>query len=234
MTIDSTSYRSIGNITKWLVKFNIAGIIVLLALTGTILYLALSSAFYDSMSYDVYALAFLFALLIISIITLVVIILIVIFELWWYYRANKNIHSFGANEVISSRMAVIWWFIPIANLWKPYRVTQQIWKASNPEVKLIQGTEWKKDPDPKIIFIWWILVIVSGIGSSVFGNIAEVGNFQMSYDESEQREQSRLALLYESLITIPFIIIFIISTILFIRIIKQISKWQEQKSGMSV
>ena len=69
--------------------------------------------------------------------------------------ATKNIHSFRTKEVTSPRMAAIWWLIPIAFLWKPYRVTQQIWKASNPEIKFSpNGTEWKNTSDSKIIKLW--------------------------------------------------------------------------------
>lgn len=84
--------------------------------------------------------------------------LVFIVALVWYYRATKNIHSFGAKMVTSTAMAVIWWFIPIFFLWKPYHVTQHIWEASNPEVHLIEGFEWKKSPSSISLKQWWALL----------------------------------------------------------------------------
>ena len=73
-----------------------------------------------------------FVTIVISLLNLVTVIVIGIITLIWFYRASKNIHDFGAKNVSSPRMAVIWWFIPITNLWKPYQVAQQLWKASDP------------------------------------------------------------------------------------------------------
>lgn len=124
-------------------------------------------------------------------------------------------------------MAVIWWFIPIAVLWKPYQVTQQIWKASNPEIKLVNGTEWKNTPNSKLVKIWWFLTL-----ASIFGSIAiSLGSGVLLYNSNQDLfRESIQATLIESIVTIPFLILGIISTIYFIRVIKQISTWQYQKS----
>jgi heme/copper-type cytochrome/quinol oxidase subunit 2 len=59
---------------------------------------------------------------IIDIFTTIISILLTVIVLFWFYRATKNINSFGAKYVNSLGMAVVWWFIPIMNLWKPYEV----------------------------------------------------------------------------------------------------------------
>jgi Domain of unknown function (DUF4328) len=78
---------------------------------------------------------------------------------WWIYRANKNIHTFGAREVCSPKMAVIWFFIPLLNLRNGYESIKQKWTASNTSTILIKGFEWK---DPSIslrtVKIWWFIV----------------------------------------------------------------------------
>lgn len=38
------------------------------------------------------------------------------------------------------RWAIIWWFIPILNLWKPYQVTVEIIKSSDPTVGRTDST----------------------------------------------------------------------------------------------
>ncbi|HJU79853.1 MAG TPA: DUF4328 domain-containing protein, partial [Nitrososphaeraceae archaeon] len=82
-------------------------------------------------------------------------------SLYWYYQATENIQSFGAKEITSPVKAVIWWFVPVYFFWKPYIITQQLWKVSNPKTNLIVGTEWKNSPNSKIIKVWSILAVVS-------------------------------------------------------------------------
>jgi hypothetical protein len=50
-----------------------------------------------------------------------------------------------------------------------YKVAQQIWKSSNPDIKLTNGTEWKNTSSSKIIKLWWFLTLASIFGSIVTG-----------------------------------------------------------------
>lgn len=124
-------------------------------------------------------------------------IIALIISLCWFYRANKNIHAFGAKLVISPKMAVVWFFVPILQLWKPYKIAQQIWKASNPEITISDGTEWKNFPTSYIIKLWWILGILPyfAVIIDVFGFLGNV--------------------------------LFIAIAIFFIIMVRQISAWQE-------
>jgi hypothetical protein len=57
-------------------------------------------------------------------------VLVVIFCIW-IYRANYNARQLGATDMkFSPGWAVGWYFIPIANLWKPYQAMCEIWQAS--------------------------------------------------------------------------------------------------------
>lgn len=197
--LNSPSFRSISNTTDWFVRFIITAIILTVFSSAMTYYLTFSATYSGSLSDNISN--------VISTLAGIISVLTSIIGLFWYYRATKNIHSFGAKSVTSPIMAILWWFVPIFNLWKPYYVTQQIWKASNPEVKLTEGTEWIKSPSSKIIKQWWILELLSIAGSGLVGII----------DQS-------------NLLAIPFLVIAIISTILFIRIIRQISTWQHLKS----
>jgi hypothetical protein len=142
----------------------------------------------------------------------------------WYYRATKNIHSFGAKGVTSPRMAVIWWVVPIANLWKPYKIAQQ----SN-------GSEWRNTSNSNIIKLWWILALVSIFGSLIVGFFIGL-TLGLMYGEveaehiSESVSKSSIA----GILTIPFHLLAIISIVYFIRMIRRISTRQEVKSGTSI
>ena len=224
MTMHSESFRSISKITKWLVILSIATIVIALINTGAFFAI-------NYQTRDVQLQSTVLVFLIIAALILIIEIVALIMTLYWFYRANKNIHVFGAKEVSSPIMAVVWWFIPILDLWKPHSVAQQIWKASNPQIILSNGIEWKNSPSSNVIIIWWVLFLLS-----IFIGIA--GEFFIP-PESEQllynntyTEQSMP--FYEGLLNIVSTILAIVSTFFFIRIIRQISTWQEIKSGKSI
>ena len=213
-------FRSIGNVTSWLVGFSIVEIILSIISAAAAFYLTLSNAYSDLQTNNIYGF--------IDTFPLIIFIPIIVITLIWYYRATKNIASFGAKEITSPRMAVVWWFIPIVHLWKPYAVSQQIWRASNPDTNLTEGTEWRKVPSSNIIKIWWVLALIS-----IFGSISAVfiaGFLTYINDPTLSEETSPQGVLLENIITIPFLGIGIISTIYFIFMIRQISKRQYLKS----
>jgi hypothetical protein len=76
----------------------------------------------------------------------------------WTYRVNANLHALGAaNLRFSPGWAVGWYFVPVANLWKPYQVMSEIWRASrNP-------SGWQYDASSSIVGWWWFWWIVSNV-----------------------------------------------------------------------
>ena len=87
-----------------------------------------------------------------------VLIITAIFFLKFIYRANYNARQLGATNMrFSPGWSVGWYFIPIANLWKPYQAMSEIWRASknpqNPEAESV----------PSLLPLWWFAWIVSNI-----------------------------------------------------------------------
>jgi hypothetical protein len=76
--------------------------------------------------------------------------------LMWIFRANFNAHRLGAAGMgFSPGWAVGWYFIPVANLWKPYQAMKEIWQASaSPE-------HWESEGRSGLLPLWWTLWIVS-------------------------------------------------------------------------
>ena len=224
MTMHSESFRSISKITKWLVILSIATIVIALINTGAFFALNYQTRDAQLQSIDL-------VFLIIAAIILAIEIVALIVTLYWFYRANKNIHAFGAKEVSSPIMAVVWWFIPILDLWKPHSVAQQIWKASNPQIILSNGIEWKNSPRSNIIILWWVLFLLS-IFIGIAGEfITPPESEQLSYNNTYTEQSMPI---YVGLLNILSTIPAIVSTFFFIRIIRQISAWQEIKSGKSI
>jgi heme/copper-type cytochrome/quinol oxidase subunit 2 len=224
MTTYSASFQSISKISKWLVNWTIVSIII------TFIYFILSYAtLYPSTDAQSNRIDFI-NLFIVSI-NLVISFVTAIITLFWFYRANKNIHTFGAKEVSTPRMSVIWWFVPILHLWKPYELAQQIWKASNPQIILSSGNEWKKSPSSNIIKIWWILGILSIFIGIFVGIFLPPASAQLFFEPHYKEERIPFLEVFRIMsTTIPVII----SAIFYIRMLKQVSAWQEIKAGKSI
>ena len=76
----------------------------------------------------------------------------------WIYLTNANAHAFGTGEMsISPGWAVGWFFVPIANLFKPYEGVKETWQVSHNVGGLIEEAE------SPLVRWWWGLWIVSGI-----------------------------------------------------------------------
>ncbi|MEP3653671.1 MAG: DUF4328 domain-containing protein [Litorimonas sp.] len=84
------------------------------------------------------------------------------------YRAMKNLHIWESRSAeMSPGWAVGWYFVPIANLWKPYQAMEQIWDGSNEVVsgKLISNSK---------IGLWWALWIVTSIASRISDGMSKM------------------------------------------------------------
>jgi len=91
----------------------------------------------------------------------------------WIYRASANAHALSTEMTITPGMAVGWYFIPIANLFKPYQAMREIWMASH-----FRGN-WHGEPSPSILVGWWGLWIVVNILDNIslrLGGIDENGD----------------------------------------------------------
>lgn len=81
----------------------------------------------------------------------------VISFLAWFSRSYRNLRALGAAGLeYSPGVAVGWWFVPLVNFWKPFRVAVEIWRASDP-------TRLKSDlasragmATPALLAIWWM------------------------------------------------------------------------------
>ena len=68
----------------------------------------------------------------------------------WIYRTNANAHSFGTGGMsITPGWAIGWFFIPIANLFKPYEGLEDSWRVSH-EVGGLPD-----EADSPLLRWWW-------------------------------------------------------------------------------
>ena len=69
----------------------------------------------------------------------------------WVYAANRSLRTqHGPAMRFTPAMSVVWFFVPIANLVKPYEVVQEIWQVSR-----------QNPSDEGRIVLWWWLATVA-------------------------------------------------------------------------
>lgn len=91
-------------------------------------------------------------------------ILIYILNANWVFRASSNAAlAVPSDERIRPNWAIIWYVIPVASLWMPYRAMKQTWAAS-------VGGGVFESPVPGWFSFWWmawvLLTIADGAGSN--------------------------------------------------------------------
>jgi hypothetical protein len=83
----------------------------------------------------------------------------IVFWCVWQHHAQYNARQFAAGPPLqfTPGWAVGWWFIPIANLWKPFQAVRELWKASH------GGDAWRVLRTWPTIGWWWGIWIASNI-----------------------------------------------------------------------
>ncbi len=105
--------------------------------------------------------------LIIGVAYLAVLVLAFIFVGRWIYFSSKNLRAFGATGLrIRPGWAVGWYFIPIANLWKPYQAMKEIWQASS------EPLDWGRQRTPGLMPAWWALWLISNVADRIAFRLA--------------------------------------------------------------
>jgi hypothetical protein len=96
---------------------------------------------------------------IVMIITLIIMIVTTVLVAMWIYRAHAILKFTRAEgPTMDPTWAVGWYFIPIANLFKPYDAMRQLWTRSGTDAVTGQGRG--------ILNVWW----GSWIVASILGN----------------------------------------------------------------
>ncbi|MEM6475575.1 MAG: DUF4328 domain-containing protein [Pseudomonadota bacterium] len=114
----------------------------------------------DLRAFELDLLAELYSLVLIG--TLPFYIFSVITIAMWIHRAHKNLHDQGVEGLeYTPGWGVGWYFIPIANLFKPFQAMKELWGASH-RYKGNFG-----DPAEGNLGLWWGLWIFGGILSNI-------------------------------------------------------------------
>ncbi|MGW0627082.1 DUF4328 domain-containing protein [Streptomyces sp. NPDC002758] len=73
--------------------------------------------------------------------------------LGWFSGVRDKARKFRPERTQKGRASsMIWWFIPVANLWMPFRITLEIWTSSQSD-----ATAPRRSQLP--VIVWWVLFI---------------------------------------------------------------------------
>lgn len=130
----------------------------------------------------------------------------------WIYRTSRNAHALGAAMTVTPSWAVGWFFVPVANLWKPFQAVSETWQVSaDPHAP-------DAVPIPVVLRIWW----GCWIASSIISNI----DFRLSM-RAETAEQ----LIAASWFTVAAVPVDVALTIALAAIMRRLSQMQRDRAG---
>ncbi len=72
----------------------------------------------------------------------------------WLYQARVNLRAFGVRRLSYPRSWVVAGFlIPAVNLFRPYQVVREVWRASDPAS--VDPFLWRELRVPQLVLVWW-------------------------------------------------------------------------------
>ncbi|MEU9040466.1 MULTISPECIES: DUF4328 domain-containing protein [unclassified Kitasatospora] len=127
----------------------------------------------------------------------------------WLWRARINAESLGGPS--SQRRARGWtvgsWITPVANLWIPYQVVTDIWKASAPR---------RSNPGP-LLAAWWGAWVIGGY-------VGRAYTYQVMQDALSEDDLRRAVYLGTVAAALD-----VLAGVLIIYTIHRIGSWQTQR-----
>lgn len=102
----------------------------------------------------------------------------VVFFLIWEYRAVSNLSALKAQHLeFTPGWAVGWWFIPFANLVKPFQAMRELYNESDPDFDPNLGFLSSSLSSPVSMGFWWACWIISNILNNITSKVDETAAF---------------------------------------------------------
>ncbi|RKT11499.1 uncharacterized protein DUF4328 [Streptomyces sp. 1114.5] len=129
----------------------------------------------------------------------------------WLWRARANAESLGGpgSQRRARGWAVFSWITPVANLWIPYQVVTDIWKAGRPR---------RPVPGP-LLAVWWGAWVIGGY-------VGRAYTYEVTRDTFSEDDLRRAVYLGT-----VFVVLNVLAGVLIVYAIRQISVWQTQRSA---
>lgn len=146
------SLQTLGSVTTVLLAGN-AG----LAALGLLISLWVDSGAFAASVDEVSEESYLAAAGLIGLLAVVIFVGTIVSFCMLVHRAATNLRAVGRTGLqFTPGWAVGWFFVPFANLVKPFHAMKEIVLASDPDTQKSEyGTTWMTNPLPAIVNVWW-------------------------------------------------------------------------------
>lgn len=135
----------------------------------------------------------------------------------WMYRAYDNLPLLRSPGLqYSPTWAAGAFFVPILNLFRPYQIAQELWKASDPVMPL-RSRAWRESSSSAIVAGWW--------GAWLGGRLIGVLSGRVSLLEPSTLDALEAAVTLRTLAAV----ILLVAAVCAIRMIRQIQQRQVQR-----
>lgn len=86
----------------------------------------------------------------------------------WTYRAHRNLPALGAAGLEHTPgWAAGSFFVPIINLYRPFQVMREIWKASDPSIPEGDANAWRTMASTAALGWWWACWLLRNVAIQV-------------------------------------------------------------------
>ena len=92
----------------------------------------------------------------------------------WLHRAHSNLGALRAENLeFTPGWAVGWWFIPFANLVKPYQAVREVWAESDPDIDPNERVFLSASlrTAPTYMGVWWGMWLTSNFAANITSRV---------------------------------------------------------------
>ncbi len=142
-------------------------------------------------------------------------VLAAVFFIMWFRRSYFNLHTLGGKPLVETEgWAAGAWFVPIVNLFRPYKIMEDIWVYTQEHINV-------PVPEPKtLIGVWWGSWILGGfvdqIAARMVLNATNIEDYQMS-----------------ALLTMIGDGFSMVTLVLIVLIVRKVSEWEDRLYNQS-
>lgn len=118
-----------------------------------------------------------------ALLTLLVVLGLIVTFLMWLHRVMRNIPALGnakSRVEYTPGWAVGSFFIPVLNLFMPYRAVREAWAKSDPAIRTQDDIMFTPSPSGGLVLGWWLSWLAFNFLSRISSRISpEIGTLDM-------------------------------------------------------
>ncbi|MGL5889526.1 MAG: DUF4328 domain-containing protein [Bacteroidia bacterium] len=146
-------------------------------------------------------------LLLTALVSLLVSLSFTVLFIVWFYRVYENVNRCNSSLTsLSSGWAIGAWFVPVMNLFRPYRIMKEIWIGT--QTAYTDNAKPVTPERPFFIDVWWISWMLA-IAITLFGSLSNIRNSSPLSDAETPQQIAEMQERLEVFMLISSILVFV-------------------------